>query len=100
MKKPILFKRTRESVAKKLSNHIYIDIINSHDTKLELIYIERILKKIDSMSEEEIQELINREWSYKFTSYMYPNENINSKHHVPKSTNNNQTKKIKSLYEA
>lgn len=53
MKKPILFKRTRESVAKKLSNHIYIDIINSHDTKLiinnftllELIYIERILKK-------------------------------------------------------
>lgn len=34
MKKPILFKRTRESVAKKLSNHIYIDIINSHDTKL------------------------------------------------------------------
>nr|DAQ05839.1 MAG TPA: hypothetical protein [Caudoviricetes sp.] len=23
---------------------------------------------------------------------MYPNENINSKHHVPKSTNNNQTK--------
>lgn len=69
MKKPILFKRTRESVAKKLSNHIYIDIINSHDTKLiinnftllEFIYIERILKKIDSMSEEEIQELINRE---------------------------------------
>lgn len=34
MKKPILFKKTRESVAKKLSNHIYIDIINSHNTKL------------------------------------------------------------------
>ncbi|RHA50427.1 hypothetical protein [Lachnospira eligens] len=65
MKKSILFKRTRKSVAKKLSNHIYIDIINSHDTKLiidnftllELIYIERALKKLDSMSEEEIQEL-------------------------------------------
>ena len=26
------------------------------------------------------------------TSYMYPNETINPKHHVPKSTNNNQTK--------
>ena len=71
MKKSILFKRTRESVAKKLSNHIYVDIINSHDTKLiinnftllelELIYIEKALKKLDSMSEEEIQELINRE---------------------------------------
>lgn len=24
------------------------------------------------------------------TSYMYPNENINPKHYVPKSTNNNQ----------
>lgn len=24
------------------------------------------------------------------TSYMYPNETINPKHHVPKSTNNNQ----------
>ena len=24
------------------------------------------------------------------TLYMYPNETINSKHHVPKSTNNNQ----------
>ena len=23
-------------------------------------------------------------------SYMYPNETINPKHHVPKSTNNNQ----------
>lgn len=69
MKKPILFKRTRESVAKKLSNHIYVDIINSHSTKLiidnftllELIYIEKALRKLDSMSEEEIQELINRE---------------------------------------
>ena len=68
MKQPILFKRTRESVAKKLSNDIYVDIINSHDTKLiidnftllELIYIERALNKLDSMSEEEIQEL-NRE---------------------------------------
>lgn len=69
MKKPILFKKTRESVAKKLSNHIYVDIINSHNTKLiidnftllELIYIEKALRKLDSMSEEEIQELINRE---------------------------------------
>ena len=26
------------------------------------------------------------------TSYMYPNETINPKHHVPKSTNNNQSK--------
>ena len=26
------------------------------------------------------------------TSYMYPNETINQKHHVPKSTNNNQIK--------
>ena len=26
------------------------------------------------------------------TSYMYPNETINPKHHVPKSINNNQTK--------
>lgn len=26
------------------------------------------------------------------TSYMYPNEIINPKHHVPKSINNNQTK--------
>lgn len=25
-------------------------------------------------------------------SYMYPNETINPKHHVPKSINNNQTK--------
>jgi hypothetical protein len=25
---------------------------------------------------------------------MYPNESTNPKHHVPKSTNNNQTKKI------
>lgn len=69
MKKPILFRRTRESVAKKLSNHIYVDIINSYNTKLiinnftllELIYMEKALKKLDSMSEEEIQELINRE---------------------------------------
>ena len=34
MNKPILFKRTRKSIAKKLSNHIYIDIINTHDKKL------------------------------------------------------------------
>lgn len=27
-------------------------------------------------------------------SYMYPNETINPKHHVPKLTNNNQSKKI------
>ena len=62
MSKPILFKRTRESIAKKLSNHIYVDIINSHDkklvtenfTSLELIFIARALKKIDSMSEEEL----------------------------------------------
>lgn len=26
------------------------------------------------------------------TSYMYPNETINPKHHVPKSINNNQPK--------
>lgn len=68
MKKPILFKRTKKSVARKLSNHIYVDIINSHDKKLivnnftllELIFIARALKKIDSMSEEEPHEL-NRE---------------------------------------
>lgn len=29
---------------------------------------------------------------------MYPNETINPKHHVPKSTNNNQTKKFKSKW--
>lgn len=68
MNKPILFKRTRESIAKKLSNHIYVEILNSHDKKLivnnftllELILIGRALKEIDSMSEEELQEL-NRE---------------------------------------
>ena len=62
MNKPILFKRTRESIVKKLSNHIYVDIINSHDkklitknfTSLELIFIARALKKIDSMSEKEL----------------------------------------------
>lgn len=26
------------------------------------------------------------------TSYMYPNESINPKHHIPKSINNNQPK--------
>lgn len=68
MNKPILFNRTRKSVAKKLSNHIYVEILNSHDKKviennftlLELILIERALKEIDSMPEEELQEL-NRE---------------------------------------
>lgn len=68
MNKPILFKRTRESIAKKLSNHIYVEILNSHDKKLivnnftllELILIERTLNEIDSMSEEELREL-NRE---------------------------------------
>ena len=68
MNKPILFKRTRESIAKKLSNHIYVEILNSHDKKLiinnftllELILIGRALKEIDSISEEELQEL-NRE---------------------------------------
>lgn len=68
MNKPFLFKRTRESIARKLSNHIYIDIINTHDKKLitknftllELIFIAKALKEIDSMSEEELQEL-NRE---------------------------------------
>lgn len=57
MNKPILFKITRKSIAKKLSNHIYIDIINTHDKKLitqnftllELIFIARALKKINSM---------------------------------------------------
>ena len=29
------------------------------------------------------------------TSYMYPNENINPKHHIPKPINNNQTKKYR-----
>lgn len=65
MNKPILFKRTRESIAKKLSNHIYVEILNSHDKKLivnnftllELILIERTLNEIDSMSEEELREL-------------------------------------------
>ena len=68
MNKPILFKRTRESIAKKLSNHIHVEILNSHDKKLivnnftllELILIERTLNEIDSMSEEELREL-NRE---------------------------------------
>ena len=53
---------------KKLSNHIYVEILNSHDKKLivnnftllELILIERTLNEIDSMSEEELREL-NRE---------------------------------------
>ena len=31
------------------------------------------------------------------TSYMYPNETINPKHHVPKSTNNNQSKNYGSV---
>ena len=26
------------------------------------------------------------------TSYMYPNKTFDPKHHIPKSTNNNQTK--------
>lgn len=68
MKKSILFNTVKNPLQKKLSIHIYIDIINNHDTKLiidnftwlKLIYIERALKKLDSMSEEEIQEL-NRE---------------------------------------
>ncbi len=68
MNKPLLFNRTRKSIARKLSNHIYVDILNSHDKKLiinnftllELILIERTLNKIDSMSEEELREL-NRE---------------------------------------
>lgn len=37
------------------------------------------------------------------TLYMYPNKNINPKHHVPnvpKSINNNQPKKLWILYEA
>lgn len=65
MNKPILFNRTRKSIARKLSNPIYVDIINSHDitliadnfTLLELIFIAKALKKIDSMSEEELKEL-------------------------------------------
>ena len=28
------------------------------------------------------------------TSYMYPNKTINPKHHIPKSTNNNQIKNM------
>ena len=32
-------------------------------------------------------------------SYMYPNESINPKHHVPKSTNNNQLKNLRVIYE-
>lgn len=68
MNKPILFNRTRKSITRKLSNHIYVEILNSHDKKLivnnftllELILIGRALKEIDSMSEEELQEL-NRE---------------------------------------
>lgn len=65
MNKPILFNRTRKSIARKLSNHIYVEILNSHDKKLivnnftllELILIERTLNEIDSMSEEELREL-------------------------------------------
>jgi hypothetical protein len=36
--------------------------------------------------------IIKRENKAIGTSYMYPNETINPKHHVPKLTNNNQTK--------
>lgn len=30
---------------------------------------------------------------------MYPNEAINPKHHIPKSTNNNQPKILRVIYE-
>lgn len=36
--------------------------------------------------------IINMENKIIGTSHMYPNETINPKHHVPKSTNNNQLK--------
>lgn len=31
-------------------------------------------------------------------SYIYPNESINSKNHIPKSTNNNQLKERRNYY--
>ena len=65
MKKLKLFKNTRQSVAKKINNRFYVDIINSHDRKLiarnftllELIFITRALRKIDSISDEELDVL-------------------------------------------
>lgn len=65
MKKPLLFKHTKETIIKKLSNPLYVSIINSHDKKLiknnfmllELILITKALNKINSMSEAELKAL-------------------------------------------
>ena len=61
MKKIKLFKKTKESLTRKLNNQFYIDIINSHNTtlmaiyftSLELIILWRALRKTDSLSKNE-----------------------------------------------
>lgn len=65
MSKLTLFKKTRQSVARKMNNRFYVDVINSHNRKLikehftllELIFIVRVLRKIDSMSDEKLDTL-------------------------------------------
>lgn len=61
MKKIKLFKKTKESLTRKLNNQFYIDIINNHNTTLmaiyftllELIILWTALRKTDSLSENE-----------------------------------------------
>jgi hypothetical protein len=61
MKKIKLFKKTQESLTRKLNNQFYIDIINNHNTtlmaiyftSLELIILWTALRKTDSLSENE-----------------------------------------------
>lgn len=61
MKKIKLFKKTKESLTRKLNNQFYIDIINNHNTilmaiyftSLELIILWTTLRKTDSLSENE-----------------------------------------------
>lgn len=63
MKNLILFKGTKKSIVNKLTNHIYVDILNSHDTELisknfkllELILLERAWRKADSVLKEEFK---------------------------------------------
>lgn len=65
MSKLTLFKKTRQSVARKMNNRFYVDVINSHNRKLikehftllELIFIVSVLRKIDSMSDEKLDTL-------------------------------------------
>lgn len=65
MKKLILFKKTRKTVADKLSTSFYMSIIHSHDISLiikhftffELIFVIKVIKILDIMSEAEIYRL-------------------------------------------